>query len=327
MKAKKTPKKSIKLVVIIPAYNEANSLPIVLKNIPKRLLGIKEVQVVVIDDGSDDSTADIARSFNALVLSNGRNMGVGYSFQKGLEKAIELHADILVNMDADGQFSPLDIEKLVYPILEGKADMVTASRFKDKSLTYKMPFIKKYGNKAFIYLINTLTHKKFTDVTCGFRSYSKEAMLNLTVFGQFTYTQEVFLDLASKNMKIIEVPIKVFPRTSGKSKVTKSLIKYIFNSNLIVMKAFRDYQPLTFFGLIGLFFFSFGFFVDFILFIRWLSIHRTSPYETLVNIGIFSMIFGFLLIVLALLADMLDRQRRLNERILYYQRRNMNGFK
>ncbi|HLC56360.1 MAG TPA: glycosyltransferase family 2 protein, partial [Candidatus Nanoarchaeia archaeon] len=188
MERKKALKKSIKLVVIIPAYNEASSLPIVLKNIPKKLLGIKEVQVVVIDDGSTDSTVDIAKSFNCIVISNGRNMGVGYSFQKGIEKAIELHADILVNMDADGQFSPLDIEKLVYPILEGKADMVTASRFKDKTLTYKMPFIKKFGNKAFIYLINTLTHKKFTDVTCGFRSYSKEAMLNLTVFGQFTYT-------------------------------------------------------------------------------------------------------------------------------------------
>src|SRR3990167_8977901 len=312
----------MKLIVIIPAYNEELTIGSVIKSIPEVNGRISKTEVIVVNDGSKDKTKEIAEENGARVVSHSSNKGVGMAFRTGIEEALKRKADIIVNVDADGQFNPEDIPKLIEPILDDKADFVTATRFKDGHLIGNMPFVKKIGNKMFTSLTSFLVGQKFTDTQCGFRAYSREAALRLNLYGKFTYTQEVFLDLANKEMKIMEIPLYVkAKRDNGESKVVKSVSKYVFQALTIIIRSIRDYKPLAFFGTIGMFVFGLGFFIDLTLFIRWMFTFRVTPYVTLVSVGIVMMIIGFLLIVLALIADMLDRQRRIQEDLLYLKKK------
>ena len=249
----------MKLIVIIPAYNEELTIGSVIKSIPEVNGRISKTEVIVVNDGSKDKTKEIAEENGARVVSHSSNKGVGMAFRTGIEEALKRKADIIVNVDADGQFNPEDIPKLIEPILDDKADFVTATRFKDGHLIGNMPFIKKIGNKMFTSLTSFLVGQKFTDTQCGFRAYSREAALRLNLYGKFTYTQEVFLDLANKGLRIMEVPLYVkAKREFGKSKVVKSVPKYIFQALTIIIRSIRDYKPLAFFGVIGLFSFVLG---------------------------------------------------------------------
>ena len=236
-----------KIVVIIPAYNEENTIAKVIGEIPRDISD--SVEVLVIDDGSSDNTVTIAKKAGAdHVISHGYNKGLGIAFQTGIRNALEIGADIIINIDADGQFNPGDIPKLIKPIVEQKADMVTCSRFLKKEWIPKMPLVKRFGNKLFTNFINFLTRQKFTDTQCGFRAYSRDAALRMNLMGTFTYTQEVFLDLAEKGLIIKEIPCQVKGvREHGKSKVVKNPLLYAINSLMIILKAFRDYHPLKFF--------------------------------------------------------------------------------
>src|SRR3990167_6599652 len=312
----------MKLIVIIPAYNEEKTIKEVISKIPKINKRISQTEVIVVDDGSKDRTKEEAKEAGAVVVSHIGNKGVGVAFRTGIEEALRRKADVIVNMDGDGQFNPNDIPKLIEPILDKKADFVTATRFSDGKLIGNMPFVKRIGNKLFTSLTSKLVGQKFTDTQCGFRAYSREAALRLNLYGKFTYTQEVFLDLANKGLIIKEVPLFVkAQREHGKSKVVKSVPKYVFQALTIIIRSIRDYKPLAFFGTIGVFVFSFGFLIDLVLFIRWVIIRAVTPYVTLVSVGIVMMVIGFLLIVLALIADMLDRQRRIEEDLLYYRKK------
>ncbi len=309
-------KSDMKVVVMIPAYNEELTIGDVIRSIPKNLAD--EVEVLVIDDGSKDKTVKVAREANAdKIISHNTNKGLGIAFKTGINVALKMGADIIVNIDADGQFNPNDIPKLIQPIIDKKADMVTCSRFLNKKLIPKMPWIKKFGNKLFTKLINIIAKKRYTDTQCGFRAYSKKVALSMTLFGTYTYTQEVFIDLISKGFKIIEIPCEVKGQRKGKSKLVKNVFSYGVKVLLIILRSMRDYQPLKFFGSIGLIVFLIGFISSLTLFIRWLIIHQISPYMSLIYINIILLILGFLLIILALLADMFDRQRKLQEEILY----------
>ena len=193
--------------------------------------------------------------------------------------------------------------------------MVTCTRFLKKEWVPQMPLIKRFGNSIFTRLINFLTKQKFTDTQCGFRAYSREAALRMNLMGKFTYTQEVFLDLADKGMRIKEIPCKVRgEREHGKSKIVKNPITYAINSLLIILKAFRDYQPLKFFGSIGVVIFLIGFVLGIFL----LTHFKPYPIEWITpNLSLVPLIVGILLIILALIADMNDRQRKIEEEILY----------
>lgn len=314
----------MKLVVIIPAYNEEETIRDVVKSIPKLNDRISKTEIIVVDDGSTDKTVSRAKSMGALVVSHNGNKGVGKAFTTGIEAALKRGADVIVNMDADGQFNPADIPKLIEPILNKKADFVTATRFRGNKLIGDMPFIKYVGNRIFTKLTSFLVKQKFTDTQCGFRAYSREAALRLNLYGKFTYTQEVFLDLANKGMRIVEVPLFIkAQRSNGKSKVVKSIPKYAIQALAIILRSIRDYQPLAFFGIIGGTIFGLGFLIEFVLFIRWLITHTVSPYKTAVTVGAIALILGFLLLVLALIADMMDRQRRIEEELLYYKKKEM----
>ena len=307
-----------KLVVMIPAYNEESTIGLVISSIPKKIANVGEVKVLVINDGSSDRTVEEAKRAGAdRIISFPTNRGLGVAFKAGIEEALRIGAEVIVNIDADGQFDSKDIARLAQPILKGEADVVTCSRFKDRGLEPKMPFVKKFGNSLFTAIINFLTGQRFSDTQCGFRAYSREAALHMTLFGKFTYTQEVFLNLVQKGFTITEVACNVKGERVGKSKIVKHWYSYGVKALMIVIRTVRDYRPLQFFGSIGLALFLIGSASALVLFIRLLLFNVVSPYMWAVYADVVLIVLGFLLMILALLADMSDRQRKIMEEILY----------
>jgi glycosyltransferase involved in cell wall biosynthesis len=274
---------------------------------------------VVIDDGSTDKTAQVAKRNKAIVISHKINLGLGAAFRTGVNVALERGASIVVTLDGDMQFNPLDIPNLIEPILQGEANFVTATRYK-KYLDYNLKNrgIKNLGNKLFTKLINFLTKKTFTDVSCGFRAYDKESLLRLMIFGHFTYTHEVFLDLVHKGMIIKEVPVKVKPkREQGKSKISGNLANYGYSALKIIFRSVRDHRPLNFFAIPGFYIFIIGLVFDSIFIIDYLKTFRTTPFRTYGMIGAFLNVTGLILILLGLVADMIGRVKDTQEEILY----------
>jgi len=308
----------VKLIVMIPAYNEERMIGKVIQEIPRQIAGISEVKVLVIDDGSTDKTVKTAKEAGAdFLIKNNSNKGLGFSFRNGIESSLKLGADIIVSIDADYQFNPKDIPELIQPILKKEADVVTCSRFINPSLTKNMPEIKKWGNKGFTALVSKIIGQKFTDTQCGFRAYSREAALRINLKGKFTYTQEVLIDLAEKGMKIKEIPLEVHYSKKRESVISSNLGKYGAKSLGIIAKTSRDTQPLTFFGMPALVIFSLGFLGDLFSFFYWLFTHTTTPIRQLFNVSVFLTIFGLSLGILALIADMLKTIKQNQEEILY----------
>ncbi len=315
-----------KLIVMIPAFNEEKTIGDVIREIPRKISGISNVRVLVIDDCSRDRTLEVAKRAGAeYFLTHKNNQGLGVTFRDGIDRALELGADIIVNIDADGQFDPHDIETLIKPILSNGADMVSATRFLKPEMTNGIPWIKKWGNKQFTRLVSRVTGKKFTDTQCGFRVYSREAALRLNLLGKFTYTQEVFIDMINKGMKIKEVPVVVKYYKDRNSRVSGSLLRYGLKSLGIIVRTTRDTQPLSFFGLPGAITFGLGFIGGTLSFIYWLFYHVTTPIRTLFNVSIFLMIFGLSLSILALLADMFKTIKMNQDQILYMLRKREFG--
>ena len=315
-----------KLVVILPALNEEKTISDVLGRVPRRMEGFDEVELLVIDDGSTDATVKLARDSGAKVVSHSENMGVGAAFHTGIRTALQSGATVIVNIDSDGQFNPLDIPELIAPIMDGRAQFVTATRFADPELTPKMPTAKLWGNKTITYMINFLTKKHFTDTSCGFRAYSREAALRLTLFGHFTYTQESLIDLSFKNITMIEVPLKIRgEREHGKSRVASNLWRYGLKAATIMFRTARDYKPHYFFGVPGLTIFGAGIVAGLFLLRHYLVTGQTSPYRSLVQLSSVLIIVGFLLLFISLLADMLHRNRVIAEEAVYHARKASYG--
>lgn len=309
------------LLVIIPAFNEEATIEQVIAAIPKHFPKIQDTQILVVDDGSSDATVQCARRAGASVISHHRNRGVGAAMQTGFAEAIRRGVDIAVNIDADGQFNPEDISRLIQPILDGQAGFVTASRFKDTELIPDMPLIKLQGNRLMSRLISFLTGNMFHDVSCGFRAYSREALLRLSLQGQFTYTQESFLILSFQHFSILEVPVVVRgQREHGQSRVASNLWTYAFRTLTIIFNCFRDYRAEIFFNTIVsillIIAFAFGsFFLGHRLFYGTFTPHIWS--------GFVAASFFFLAVIgffVGQLASMINRVRHLQEEQLYLTR-------
>ena len=315
-----------KLVVMIPAYNEERTIGKVIKSIPRDCA--KKVEVLVVSDGSRDNTVNIALSSGAdKVIDRKVNKGLGTTFKEGIEEALRMNADIIVNVDADGQFNSDDIPRIIDPIVKNRADMVTCSRFKDKKLIPNMPKIKIFGNRLFAKILNFFLGTNYYDTQCGFRAYSREAALRLTLFGKFTYTQEVFIDLVKKGFRIKEIPCVVVGERKGKSRVVNNVLSYGLKVLLIIIRSTRDYEPFKFFGLPGFAMVSLGVVSSLALFVRWIFLTKVDPFLIVVYANVFLIIIGMLLIILGLLADMLDRNRQLQEEILYKLKKDKIGVK
>lgn len=313
--------KNKKICITIPAYNEEKSIKKVIKSLPDFI-----DKIIIVDDCSQDKTSETVEQLQKtdsriILIRHQKNQGVGAAFHTGIDYALENKADILVNIDADGQFDSSDIPKLLHPILNNEADFVTGSRFIRKDNIPNMPKIRLWGNKQIAKIVSYLSKNKFYDVSCGFRAYNKKALLNLNLFGSFTYTQETFLDLSFKGLRIKEIPVQVKYFSNRRSRVYRGAIRYAIDILKIILRTLRDYKPLKFFGWIGLTVFFMGLLLDVFVFIFYLQTGGFTPYKIIGLIGLVLNTIGIIILILGLIADMLYRIRMIQEKLLYYEKR------
>lgn len=312
----------MKLIVFSICLNEEKTIGELLDRIPKKIEGIDEIVKMVIDDGSTDNTVKVAKDHGALVYSNYRQKRLAYSFQVAMDKALKLGADISVNIDGDLQFLPEEIPLLVKPIVEGKADFVAGSRFGKGKRPEHMSKGKFLGNQLGAKVVSSITNQHFDDVTCGFRAYSREAMLQMNIDSKYTYTQESFQLMASKNLNIVQVPISIKYFKGRKSRVVKSIFSFITVSAFNILRAFRDFAPMKFFGLLSIIPFVFGILAMIFVIIFRLKTGTFTPFKFLGLAGIYSFTLGIVTALFGLLSDMLGRIVNNQEKILYYDKNN-----
>ncbi len=311
-----------KLLIIIPAFNEEDKIGEVIKKIPVNIDGIDLIKILVINDGSTDRTSGIARKLGIEVIDNHKNMGVGFSFGRGLNYAVDNGFDLMVSIDGDDQFDPAGILRLLKPILEENAEFVTASRFIDKKTIPNMPLVKLWGNRMMSLLISRLVGRKYSDVSCGFRAYSKRALLSLNLQGRFTYTQETFIDLSFKGLNITEIPIKVRYFPSRRSKVASNLFVYGINTLKIILGTYRDYRPLAFFSVISLIFLIIGTSFESVLLWTYFTRGTFSPNIWSGFVGAAFFFLSVIFFIVGLSSDILNRIRLNQESILYLLKKN-----
>jgi len=311
------------IIVNIPAYNESKKIGSVIKAIPRDFKEGVRVKVQIADDGSEDGTVTVAKEAGADFVYQFPHRGLGLTFRSGVEKALQNGADIMVNIDADGQFSPEDIPRMVEPVLANKADMVVASRFSKSKEHYpeNMPWIKKIFNLAGARVVGLFWGQKIDDLTCGFRAYSREVLLRLNLNHPFTYTQETIIDALSKNFKIIWLPVRVVYFEQRRSRMTGKLGRFIFQSTRIIVSMLRDTKPLKFFGIpaLALIIFSLVTFVIFLYY--YFQDFKITPYRNWLAFASILLILGIQLLIFALVADMIRSQRQISEENLYLIRK------
>jgi glycosyltransferase involved in cell wall biosynthesis len=310
----------MKLIIYLPALNEAANIQQAIATLPKALAPFDTVEHLVIDDGSTDATATLAASSGARVLSHNRNRGVGAAFRSAVDYALDTGADILVGMDADGQFDPEDIPALIKPILDNTADMVVGNRF-GRGRPQHMPRLKYWGNAQIAKYLGYVCGQEFRDVSCGFRALGREALFRLNVFGDFTYTHETILSLAYQGLRIADYPVKITYHPDRKSRVASSLPSYALQTSKIIWRVMMDYRPIRVFGALAAICLLVGAAFELFLLGHYVLTHGFSPYKSAGFIGLGFMIFGMFVLLIALIADMLNRLRRSQDRLLYEVKR------
>lgn len=307
----------MRILIALPAFNEEATAGAVIDGIPDSISGACKPDVLLVDDGSTDDTAEIARQAGAIVISHGRNLGLGETFRTALSYTRENGYHILVTIDADGQFNPEHISALVEPVIKNRADLVTASRFSDIELIPKMPKLKIWGNRRVARLVSKLSGIQIKDATCGFRVYGPAALEKLSSFSRFTYTQEVIIDLASKGLSILEVPVKVLgERPVGSSRIASSIWRYAILSLAAMYSIAHDHRPWKFYGTPAVILMILGLAGDMFVLARWLITGRVTPFAGVAIGGLFLITFSVLLLLFASLADTASHNRHLLESVI-----------
>ena len=306
----------MKIIVNIPAYNEEKNIGDVIKSIPKTIEWY-EILVQVVDDGSKDNTIKVSKeAWVNIVLEHEFNKWVWWAFKTAVDNFLKLQADIMVNIDADGQFDVNDIQKLVKPIINHESDIVIGSRFSWKKAD-GIPFIKSFLNRVIAGFVWVLMMKKIDDLTCWFRAYNRESLLRLNLIETFTYTQETIIDWFGKWLRISWIPISVKYFQNRKSRVVKTITSYIARSMMIILRTVRDVKPLTFFWLPWVLLIFFGLVLFWVFLYNYLQVFQTTPYRTWLIISATSVSIWLLLFVFASIADMIKWQRKISEETLY----------
>jgi glycosyltransferase involved in cell wall biosynthesis len=300
----------------MPAYNECESIQQVITSLPCELEKIDRIQILVIDDGSTDLTAQVAKDCGAQVIVHNRNRGVGAAFQTAVQYALDHDADILVSIDADGQFNPADIPGLIHPIIAQQANMVVGNRF-SSGRPEDMPGIKYWGNQQIAQLVRRICNQNLMDVSSGFRAYDREALLRLNIFGKFTYTHETILSLIYQDLCVVEYPVQVKYFPERKSRVANSIIHYALQVSKIILRVLLDYRPMMVFGSMGGIFLLIGTAFEIFLMVHYVIDHSFTPYKTAGFIGLGFIVFGMLVLLIALITDMLNRLRVNQDKLLY----------
>lgn len=301
----------------MPALNEEATIFKVLQSVPKSFEDFNEVELLVINDGSIDNTEIEAKKAGATVLNHNKNKGVGEAFQTALNYALKTNTDILVSIDADGQFDVNQIPEMITPILNDEADFSIGIRFQ-KGKPNNMPSIKFWGNKQVNRIVSFVCNTKIEDASCGFRAYSKDCLLSLNLHGSFTYTHETILDLIDKGYKVAQIPVNVKYFDGRVSRVANNIFKYALKTSTIIFKSLKDYKPLQFFVSIALIIFTTGSILGGWTLIHWIINHTITPYKSFGIIGLSLIGMAIMILIFAFMADMLGRIRKNQEKILYF---------
>jgi glycosyltransferase involved in cell wall biosynthesis len=305
----------MKLIITIPAYNEEDTIKKVIREIPQSIPGIDGIQILVIDDGSTDHTGEVASQAGAdTILLHKHNMGLAITFRDGLNKALDMGADIIVNTDADLQYNGTEIPKLIAPILEGRADIVLGDRQIDR--LDHMPRGNLWGNKIATRIVRWITHLPIQDAQTGFRAFSRDAALKMNLTGDYTYTQETIIQAANKNLIIAQIPIE-FRRREGSSRLISSILRYAESAGVTLFRSFSAYHPFLIFSIIGFGCILLGLLFGFKVIHQFLTTGMVTPYLPSALLTTVLIIVGCLAILFGLLADMIRTQRMLAEEILY----------
>ncbi len=304
----------MQLFIQIPCFNEAETLPVTLAQIPRSVTGCRNVKILVIDDGSSDGTADVARKNGAdHVITLVSHQGLARAFGLGLEACVQLGADVIVNTDADNQYNATDIDKLTAPIIQHHADIVIGSRPIDTIVHFSL--IKKLLQKVGSCLIRQISGASINDATSGFRAISREAALKLNIFSRYTYTLEMLIQANQKNLTVIDVPIRVNGYLRP-SRLMKNTCSYVFRSISTIIRVFIDYHPFRFFFFIGSVFLLTGSFLGLRFLYLFLNGSGQGHVQSLILASIFLGI-GFQTILTAFITNVSAMNRRIMEDVQY----------
>lgn len=308
----------MKLIIQIPCYNEAETLEIALNDLPKHIDGIDEIEYLIINDGSRDNTVEVAKNWGVnYVVNFKQNKGLAKGFMAGLDACLRNGADIIVNTDADNQYVGEDIEKLVRPILEGKADMVIGERPIDQTEHFS-PLKKKLQHFG-SWVVRKASKTDIPDAPSGFRAYSREAAMRMNVVNEYTYTLETIVQAGRNKIPLMSVPI----RTNGElrpSRLFSSMFGYVKKSMLTIIRAFLMYKPLMFFTSLG----SIMSLIGVILGVRFLFYYfggtGAGHIQSLI-LASMMIVLGVMTIIVGLQGDIIAANRKLLEDIQYHVRK------
>lgn len=308
----------MKLVIQIPCLNEEQTLPAVIQSIPRRIAGVDEIIIVVINDGSTDKTVEVAKAHGVShFVHHIGNKGLAQSFKDGVQYALEIGADIVVNTDGDNQYPQAKIGELIAPILAGEADMVIADR-QVKTIEHfskSKKFFQWLGTKV----LNAAAGTQVPDAPSGFRAYSREALLQLNIVTRFSYAMETLIQAGNKHIRIASVPIKTNPKTR-ESRLFNSSFEHMVKSGIAISRSFIMYKPYMLFVPLGLVLLALGL-VPFARFLYFFLDGEGSGHLQSLVVGTVFLIVAFSTLTLGVIADLIRINRILIEEQLEQQRR------
>ncbi len=305
----------MKLIIQIPCYNEAQTLPQTVQALPKQLPGIDEIEYLVIDDGSTDDTVHAAKQSGIHhIVSLPRHSGLAVGFVVGLESSLKLGADLIVNTDADNQYQAEDIQRLIAPILEGRADLVVGDR--GVSTLQDFSPLKRRLQRFGSWVIAQASGVSTPDATSGFRAISREAALRTLVLSEYSYTLETLIQAGARRMAVEYVPVRTNPQTRP-SRLMRSIPHYIVNSTATILRAYTMYRPLRVFTFLGGVMILLGLFLGLrFLYLNYIIGQGTGLIQSVILSAAF-LIVGFQVLLIGLVADLIAFNRKILEEVLY----------
>jgi glycosyltransferase involved in cell wall biosynthesis len=288
----------------------------VLRSIPRKIKNVDEIETLIIDDGSTDKTIEVAQRFGVNhIVRHKQNKGLASSFADGIDAALHLGADIIVNTDADNQYPQKDIGKLIQPIMEGTHDIVVGDRQTDKIAHFS--FTKKVLQKIGSSVVRAASGTTIPDAPSGFRAYSKHAAMSINIVTDFSYVIETIVQAGKKRIPITHIPIVTNAKTR-ESRLFKNIFQHIRKSSVALIRSYTMHEPFKVFLASGLLVFCIGA-IPYVTF-AYQSIMMGSPMsghiQSLIFGGVF-MILGFMLVIIGLIADLLAINRKLIEDALF----------